>query len=306
MRLRGFPTNGQVSVSYVGSPTGAIVGTSPKFVDKVLSVKGPQGPAGPRGPAGPAGRAYSDVGLKGDALEFTATDGTKNTVTIPSLGNAALSAASSAQSAIDAASSATAAGQSKTAAAGSAAAAAQSAKDAAAAVSQGMPSASATVVGAIKLTGDLGGSYDSPTVPGLAGKAAKVHTHAMSDVTGLQSALDTKLDQTQVDARVKVGTAALVGQAPTTLDTLNELASALGNDPNFATTVATQIGKKADATHAHTIANVTGLQAALDAKGTSNLTIGTTSTTALRGDAIQVVASLPASPVAGVLYCIPE
>ena len=36
----------------------------------------------------------------------------------------------------------------------------------------------------------------------------------------------------------------LVNSAPATLDTLNELATALGNDPNFATTVATQIGEK--------------------------------------------------------------
>lgn len=36
----------------------------------------------------------------------------------------------------------------------------------------------------------------------------------------------------------------LVNSAPTTLDTLNELATALGNDPNFATTVAGQIGAK--------------------------------------------------------------
>lgn len=36
----------------------------------------------------------------------------------------------------------------------------------------------------------------------------------------------------------------LVNSAPATLDTLNELASALGNDPNFATTVATNIGNK--------------------------------------------------------------
>lgn len=44
---------------------------------------------------------------------------------------------------------------------------------------------------------------------------------------------------------------ALVASAPETLDTLNELASALGNDPNFATTVATQIGTKANANHNH-------------------------------------------------------
>lgn len=36
----------------------------------------------------------------------------------------------------------------------------------------------------------------------------------------------------------------LVDSAPTTLDTLNELAAALGDDPNFATTVTTSIGTK--------------------------------------------------------------
>ena len=36
----------------------------------------------------------------------------------------------------------------------------------------------------------------------------------------------------------------LVNSAPSTLDTLNELATALGNDANFATTVATSIGTK--------------------------------------------------------------
>lgn len=39
----------------------------------------------------------------------------------------------------------------------------------------------------------------------------------------------------------------LVDTAPDTLNTLNELAAALGDDPNFATTVATSIGSKLDA-----------------------------------------------------------
>lgn len=45
---------------------------------------------------------------------------------------------------------------------------------------------------------------------------------------------------------VDTAVAGIVNSAPTTLDTLNELATALGNDPNFATTVATQIGQKVD------------------------------------------------------------
>lgn len=59
---------------------------------------------------------------------------------------------------------------------------------------------------------------------------------------------------------------ALVGAAPGTLNTLNELASALGNDPNFAATISTQLAGKANASHTHTIAQVTGLQTALDGK----------------------------------------
>ena len=46
----------------------------------------------------------------------------------------------------------------------------------------------------------------------------------------------------EVDSKI----ASLVNSAPETLDTLNELAEALGNDPNFATTIATQLGNKVD------------------------------------------------------------
>ena len=45
---------------------------------------------------------------------------------------------------------------------------------------------------------------------------------------------------------VDTAVAGLVGSAPETLDTLNELSAALGDDPNFATTVANQIGAKVD------------------------------------------------------------
>lgn len=45
---------------------------------------------------------------------------------------------------------------------------------------------------------------------------------------------------------VDTSIASVVNSAPETLNTLNELAAALGNDENFATTVATQIGNKVD------------------------------------------------------------
>ena len=49
----------------------------------------------------------------------------------------------------------------------------------------------------------------------------------------------------RADARVNAGIATLVDSAPSTLDTLNELAAALGDDPNFATTVTNNIATKA-------------------------------------------------------------
>ena len=48
--------------------------------------------------------------------------------------------------------------------------------------------------------------------------------------------------------------AEVVNSAPGTLDTLNELAQALGNDPNFATTMATELGKKANSADLATVA----------------------------------------------------
>lgn len=47
-----------------------------------------------------------------------------------------------------------------------------------------------------------------------------------------------------VKSEVDTAVSGLVNSAPAALDTLNELATALGNDPNFATTIATQLGNK--------------------------------------------------------------
>lgn len=69
------------------------------------------------------------------------------------------------------------------------------------------------------------------TTTDLAGYAPVVHTHTSSDVTDFASAVDARIALT-VDA------------APAALDTLNELAAALGDDPNFATTTATALGTK--------------------------------------------------------------
>ena len=59
-----------------------------------------------------------------------------------------------------------------------------------------------------------------------------------------ESAERTTLESAKTYADQKI--AEVVGSSPEALDTLQELAGALGDDPNFAATVAGQIGKKVD------------------------------------------------------------
>jgi hypothetical protein len=58
--------------------------------------------------------------------------------------------------------------------------------------------------------------------------------------------VDLGLTIGQVNDAINAAIANLISSAPTTLDTLNELAAALGDDPNFATTIATAIAAKVD------------------------------------------------------------
>lgn len=109
--------------------------------------------------------------------------------------------------------------------------------------------------------GDVSGTYNAIVI------ADDSHNHVISNVDGLQAALDLKAplsspafidtptaptaaagtNTTQVATTAFVSTAVanIVDTAPETLNTLNELAAALGDDPNFATTVSTSIGLKA-------------------------------------------------------------
>ena len=116
----------------------------------------------------------------------------------------------------------------------------------------------------------------------LAGYATETYAdQAEADaITTANAYTDTEIaaipavDLTGYATESYVGTAVagIVDTAPETLDTLNELAAALGDDPNFATTIATQIGGKADASHTHAISEVTNLQTTLDAKAATSHT----------------------------------
>lgn len=62
------------------------------------------------------------------------------------------------------------------------------------------------------------------------------------DDTELRNAIAEKTSYTYVEQQIQN----ITGVAPTVLDTLEELAKALGNDPNFATTVTDLLGTKLD------------------------------------------------------------
>jgi len=106
--------------------------------------------------------------------------------------------------------------------------------------------------------------------------ASAVTATELGYVDGVTSAIQTQLNakanqsttytKTEVDSAV----AGIVNSAPETLDTLNELASALGDDSNFATTITTAIGLKADAATTYTETEVNNL---LDAKANLVCTI---------------------------------
>jgi hypothetical protein len=129
----------------------------------------------------------------------------------------------------------------------------------------------ASISGALTFTGDVTGTGTTGTSTQLtlansgvtAGTYTKVTVDSKGRVTVGANATTSDISEGTnlyyTDARVLaylgannyatqsyVGTqiANLIDSAPGTLDTLNELAAALGDDPNFATTVATSIGTK--------------------------------------------------------------
>ena len=59
---------------------------------------------------------------------------------------------------------------------------------------QSVPVATSSAPGTIRLSGDLGGTSQAPTVPGLADKANASHTHTPEDVTGLEDELQALRD----------------------------------------------------------------------------------------------------------------
>jgi len=146
---------------------------------------------------------------------------------------------------------------------------------------------------------------DTAPWAGITGKPTSfppaTHAHAVSEVTGLQAALDAKaplaspaLTGTPTAPTALLGTnttqlattgfvaaaiGALIDAAPGAMDTLNELAAALGDDPSFAATVTNALsGKLASASNLADLPN--------KATSRTNLGLGSLATQAASSVAI--------------------
>lgn len=113
-----------------------------------------------------------------------------------------------------------------------------------------LPVATESILGGVKSSSNI--SIDANGVMSIVDDS---HNHVVSNIDGLQTVLDSKASTTALttQASAAVSTAKdytdtainnLISAAPGALDTLNELATALGNDPNFATTMANILATK--------------------------------------------------------------
>lgn len=115
-----------------------------------------------------------------------------------------------------------------------------------------MPIAGGTFTGEVILKADPTKALGAATMQYVDNKASNYMPKSGGTFTGaitLSGAPTADLHATTkkyVDDTAAAAAAKVVDSAPDTLDTLNELAAALGDDPNFATTIATQIGTKVD------------------------------------------------------------
>ena len=106
----------------------------------------------------------------------------------------------------------------------------------------------------VALIATLSASVDTHLDATISALSASVDTHLDANISSLSSSAATALraeyvaadsalsasQKTYIDEKV----AGLVDSAPGTLDTLNELAAALNDDPNFSASIATSIGNR--------------------------------------------------------------
>lgn len=96
----------------------------------------------------------------------------------------------------------------------------------------------------------------------------KTAIESATNINDASTSTSATWSSNKINTSINNAVSSLVNGAGTTLDTLKELAAALGNDANFAATIATQMGKRVrvDAAQTFTVAE--------KAQGCANLGIG--------------------------------
>ncbi|WP_022886346.1 hypothetical protein [Glaciibacter superstes] len=144
-----------------------------------------------------------------------------------------------------------------------------------------------------KLTGIATAATANQTDTFLRSRANHTGTQTVSTISDFDTAVTAKI-------------AALIDAAPGSLDTLNELAAALGDDPNFAATVTASIALKANIADLATVAT-SGSYDDLTDKPVFTQTVGNASATSFvvthgfGTRAVTVDVSLTASPYSQVV-----
>lgn len=105
--------------------------------------------------------------------------------------------------------------------------------------------ASLTLTGTLTLSADPSANLEAATKQYVdaAESAAETSSNTYTDDLIGDATVDGTGGNTVTD-RISAAVSNLVDSAPGTLDTLNELAEALGDDPDFATTITNSIGEK--------------------------------------------------------------
>jgi hypothetical protein len=125
-------------------------------------------------------------------------------------------------------------------------------------------------------------SYSTPTertdaeVRGLVSGATGIDYNSTTGAFSVDSTIATK---TYADDAATTAVAAVIDSSPAALDTLNELAAALGDDANFSTTVTNSIGTKLNSS-AVSAFGLTLVDDADAATARTTLGLGTAATTA--------------------------
>lgn len=116
----------------------------------------------------------------------------------------------------------------------------------------------ADALGSIK--GDISGINTS-----MSGKANASHTHSQSEVTGLNDALALLASKTAVSEAIDALRQEMLGDTPVeAYNTFTELAAYIAEHKEVSDALSAAIAGKANVEHTHAIADVTGLQDALD------------------------------------------